>query len=337
MKQINDYGTLDKVYIVLTQECNLSCPYCIREYEKDSIAFMPFEEVIVSLDVLAKSNNNFELILSGGEPTLHPEFREIVIEAKKRFKRLSIASNGTNFSFFKDSFDILDSIKIQISIDGTLEIHNKLRGVNSFEKSMRTIVFLLQHDIDVSVSSTISKFNINDIPKLFNFIRNIGVRKYKLSQEIASVNRRENDLVGTIEWNAFVQNMQLLAKDWNGVLNAKTLYNFVGKEIPWDKLPSNFIRNCGCQPGLKKIYIYPDSSVIGCPCLSSYKLGNIQIDDFWNVIHKNAIHLNNLIMNKIDSDCPKCKYFTLCKGGCPGASLRTFNVINKADPRCPLV
>ena len=38
--------------------------------------------------------------------------------------------------------------------------------------------------------------------------------------------------------------------------------------------------------------------------------------------------------NLNDTKCIKCKYFFLCKGGCPGIAYEFYNTVNKPEPRC---
>lgn len=333
------YGNLEQVYIILTEECNLSCPYCIREFDTNSKKFISLEEIIFTFKKLSRYHNQFQIVLSGGEPTLHPDFTTIIKEAKERFPLVSIASNGTNIDFFKNSISKLNGIHIQISIDGSKKIHNKLRGSNSFEKSIESILLLTKNNLDLTVASTANKDNIGSFKELFLFLKKIGVKKWKISQEIQTdkSDYRKDKIIGAIEWNNFVKEIQKYTQCWDGQLNVKTLFNFVDKKIPWDDIDEDFIKNTGCQPGIKKLYVYPDLSVIGCPCLHSFPLGNLESDDLMEVIFNKAIELNDYIMCKQDSVCSTCIYFILCKGGCPGASLREFGVINKSDPRCPLI
>ena len=333
------YDDLEQVYIILTKECNLSCPYCIREFDNRNNNFISLEKVDFIFNKLAKFQTSSQIILSGGEPTLHPEALSIITLAKKYFQYVSIASNGTNFNFFINSIGILQDMHVQISVDGTQEIHDKLRGLNSFQRTYKTILLLVKYDIDLTVASTVNSDNIKSFKNLFHLFESIGIKKWKISPEIQTYKstNRQNKTIGTEQWNRFVKEIEELTINWSGKVNIKTLFDFVGKEIPWNLIDNSFIKNTGCQPGLKKLYIYPDLSVIGCPCLETFPLGNLKTDDLSNIIGKKAVELNNQIMEKEDSICSECEYFRICKGGCPGASFREFGIINKSDPRCPLV
>ena len=66
--------------ILLTNVCNLQCPYCFANYYTHDIAEeITLESFKKALDFIASSNNQNEKIgLIGGEPTLHTQFGEIL-------------------------------------------------------------------------------------------------------------------------------------------------------------------------------------------------------------------------------------------------------------------
>lgn len=83
--------------IIISDVCNLKCPFCFaREYldaAQHESAFIPLDVFEQRLDFLEHSDIQ-EIRLIGGEPTLHPHFREIVEMASARQKRLVVFSHG---------------------------------------------------------------------------------------------------------------------------------------------------------------------------------------------------------------------------------------------------
>jgi len=86
--------------IDLTSRCNLSCAICFADANRNS--FEPsFEEVVEMLRRLRDQRPApaFAVQFTGGEPTLHPRFLEIVAEARKMgFSHLQAATNGIRFA-----------------------------------------------------------------------------------------------------------------------------------------------------------------------------------------------------------------------------------------------
>ena len=83
--------------IIITTRCNLNCRYC---FARDTLKGIPSEECDIglrrfeeALDFLERSDIE-EVRLLGGEPTLHPEFGELIKRAVERGLRVVIFTNG---------------------------------------------------------------------------------------------------------------------------------------------------------------------------------------------------------------------------------------------------
>ena len=75
------------------------------------------------IDELALINKESVMLISGGEPTLHPSFYEIVNRSAKNFKKVVVNTNGLRFSQLK-KVNNFKNVSIQISLDGDEEVHN---------------------------------------------------------------------------------------------------------------------------------------------------------------------------------------------------------------------
>jgi hypothetical protein len=85
--------------LVVSRVCNLKCSYCFAEnyFQKNKLSFKsPFislEAFEHHLDFLERSGIN-EIRLIGGEPTLHPQFAELILRARARGRHIIVFSNG---------------------------------------------------------------------------------------------------------------------------------------------------------------------------------------------------------------------------------------------------
>lgn len=137
-------------YLILrvTNKCNASCPFCLNNYYQPSTAHKNPE---LSLEEYSKIASNLKglvlLNLSGGEPYL----RQDLFEIANTFVVNSgawLISSPTNGSFPERTADFAERmlanhknilLKIGISIDGTGELHDRIRGVPSgYEKALET-------------------------------------------------------------------------------------------------------------------------------------------------------------------------------------------------------
>jgi uncharacterized radical SAM superfamily Fe-S cluster-containing enzyme len=82
--------------IEVNDACNLSCPVCFADSSVKRTEHRPLAEIERMLDILVASEGEPDLVqLSGGEPTLHPQFFEILDAAKARpIRHMMINTNG---------------------------------------------------------------------------------------------------------------------------------------------------------------------------------------------------------------------------------------------------
>jgi hypothetical protein len=81
-----------RVYVATTNHCNRSCPWCSTCSSPSGSTWISVAAYLASFP----SSGDFEVQLEGGEPTIHPEFLELVrlARAEPRCVRLVIVTNG---------------------------------------------------------------------------------------------------------------------------------------------------------------------------------------------------------------------------------------------------
>lgn len=80
----------------ITEQCNLSCPVCYAESSPQALRHRTLAEVEAMLDAVVANEGTPDVVqLSGGEPTLHPDFFAILEAAKARpIRHLMVNTNG---------------------------------------------------------------------------------------------------------------------------------------------------------------------------------------------------------------------------------------------------
>ena len=143
-----------QIYWLLTERCNLKCEYCIRG-ELDGT----YVKVDDFLNCIQKNDfSKDQILLTGGEPMLHPEFEVLLEYALKNAKSVAINTNGTI-----NKFDLLPQSKklhIQISLDGIDIIHDKIRINSSFEVVWRNIQTIERLGISYNIATVVNCSNI---------------------------------------------------------------------------------------------------------------------------------------------------------------------------------
>ena len=145
----------------ITGRCNLQCVYCYASsYDR---ADLKIEEVQDVLSQAARLGTR-HVILSGGEPLLHPDFYEIAEYAKELRLKVHITSNGTMIDeIAAEKLRSLD-VNVTISLDGSCaEVNDPLRGEGTFRLAINSIDNLINSCVYTSMRMTLVKQNVNDV------------------------------------------------------------------------------------------------------------------------------------------------------------------------------
>ena len=147
---IQDYAVSKKAYplkleIFPTHICNHSCRMCIvKHYQKNNKinvnATMPFEKFQKIFKDAEKMGTQLITLSGGGEPSMHPEFFEILDCFRESKMNLMLFTNGTNI--YKENCHQLIAMDAIINISlnaGNRKQYHEIAGVDSFEKVIATI------------------------------------------------------------------------------------------------------------------------------------------------------------------------------------------------------
>jgi MoaA/NifB/PqqE/SkfB family radical SAM enzyme len=145
---------------MVTRRCNYRCKGCDVWREQD-VRELSAEEIKRGLDVL-KELGVIEITISGGNPLLREDIGEI-IEYASRFFITTVYDNGSMSAEKIDALRKADFVAISIdSLDPKRNDH--IKGVEgAWKKAMQAVEKLHSEGISVSVTPTISQFNLHEI------------------------------------------------------------------------------------------------------------------------------------------------------------------------------
>ncbi len=152
--------------------CQLACRHC---YLNKGNTSMPLEMIReVSTDFLQADLPlpQSTIILSGGEPLLHPQFGEVCSIVRGLNGYVALSSNGILVPQYIGLFRRNDGI--QISIDGDNRVHDFIRGEGSYEKAVRALRLLDENNIRHSISFTANKQNLKCIDHIIDLCIETG-------------------------------------------------------------------------------------------------------------------------------------------------------------------
>lgn len=171
----------------ITDRCNLRCRHCYigDGFHQD----LPFDRVLKVLKEFEEIQG-LRLLLSGGEPLLHPDFWKINEIIRKYSFRSILLSNGTLIT--KEVAKRLHVHEVQISLDGMKKGHESLRGQGTFEKTLQAIDHLQEANIPVSVATMIHQKNLIEFEELASFIQSKKVKEWNVDVPCLSGRMKES-------------------------------------------------------------------------------------------------------------------------------------------------
>ncbi len=165
--------------IEITPLCNMDCNMCYVRLTKSeakqrghilsALEWLQIGEEIKQAGVLF-------ITITGGEPLLHPEFKEIYLGFRKLGMIITLNTNGTLINReWVDFFNKYPPRKINITLYGAdPDVYERLcHYKEGYQKCVEAIKLLREKEIDVRISQSITKYN-NDIEKTYQFADMLG-------------------------------------------------------------------------------------------------------------------------------------------------------------------
>jgi len=291
-----------KILVNLTNRCNSRCSYCdIWKHDnfEDEICL---DNLISLFDDMGDSL--IWLALSGGEVTLVKYLDQMILEAKKRCKNLSIISFTTNGllpeKVLKIALDInktgLESI-VTISLDGDEELHDKSRGVKgNYIKATNLYGMLKEHGVNVNYGITANGDN-----KEFIF------NKYRsMRHQIKAVTFVHNDGIygkeNSVDSNKIAESLRHICQNYVldsiaeiiELIHLKISVLFVQQKGEHNLIP--------CEVIDTSLHVMPNGDIH--PCMYLDAIGNIKKDHVQDLMTSDHV---KTIKEKIKKDqCPHC-------------------------------
>lgn len=180
------------IEVELTKVCNWHCDFCYNVWKvpddygrrarsvtggADDGLHLPVEAARRILDEAA-ANDCLRIRFSGGEPALHPRFREIISYAGEKGFDIELFSNGTLIDQPMASFLARSGVRILlVSVHGLAATHNRMTAnPRAFGHAMSAIQAGLEAGMTVLPECLVSAENISEVPALVTRLAGLGVR-----------------------------------------------------------------------------------------------------------------------------------------------------------------
>lgn len=324
----------------VTYACNLQCAHCLTSSGSSRDGELNTKQALSLIDKLAEAEL-FSLSLSGGEPFLRPDLLTLLRHIAGTRMRIDIATNGLHLpSSLLKSLRDLPVFQVQVSIDGIGEQHDQLRGhKGSFEAACSSIQRLQEEGIVVSVSTTVTLSNVNNLNQIIDLALKLGCSGFKAIPFLPAGRGRLHEKELQLDAKAYLQLSQTLVRrseELRGQMSISTETTFAFLlGAPQNRTFSN--GPMGCSAGYDTISIGADGTVYPCPFLQEFPLGNLMRNSLKSIWKEAPIlkKLRNLDKQDIGDPCCNCNYAPLiCRGGCRAAAYLDCGNLLASDPTC---
>lgn len=161
----------------ITDQCNLECPICYAESSPKRQTWRSLEQIEKMLDAIIANEGEPDIVqISGGEPTTHPHFFEILDMAKSRpIKHIMVNTNGVRISsdkkFVERLASYLPGFEIYLQFDSfEKEALEELRGVDLRKVRQKAIDHLNEFNLSTTLVVTLKKgLNDAEIGKIIQY------------------------------------------------------------------------------------------------------------------------------------------------------------------------
>ena len=339
-----DYSALNirivNAYLEITSLCNAHCPYC---YNNSGCGGAHMEsEVLKDLCEQVVDLKATNVILSGGEPTLHPDFFRTVAFFKEKGLHTSVITNAW-FGGNEKYIEALQGCDVQFTLDHIQpEMHDAIKGKGSYS-AVKAAMLALANSKNPGMRKLRINLSYENEQDIEAFIRTAeefraSVVDFHLLQRLG----RDKDYGSHIDYDRNPEQAERIVKKLQQL--SREAAEKGGPAITYKGcLPThscNFLNirdntfNC-------LLRVTPAGEVFPCQFFSApyFALGNIHDRKLKDIIHSgNLCDLIEILNGRAahNASCNSCVWNGKCRKGCPAKAYTLYNTIWQKSGECDM-
>lgn len=320
------------IYWYLSFRCNLACEHCSVHSSPwvDTSQDLSAEEAMRVIDQMAELNVGFA-ILTGGEFLLRNDALQIMRRLAEKNIPMGIETNGLRFDkhFVALAVELQQKkmLSLTVSLDGgTLETHERLRGPNSFNRTIRGLETIAAAGIKFNIQCVLNKMSLETVPQLYA----LGTRLYPS--------------LGTVSFaflNPIGRGTELTKELGLDSADIRRIFDLIGEHKPSypgatlvkgppAMIPPQYLslifqsddvrKSVSCQFPL--LGVLPNGDVTVCAVSRENEdlhFGNIRelsLKEVWTRTRMDMLRSRYVAADHLTGICGDCVWKNVCKGGC---------------------
>lgn len=304
----------------LTPRCNFNCKMCyvhLTQEEQEKRGRELTTEEWLEIGKEAKDAGMVFLLLTGGEPTLRPDFPELFHKLKEMGLMVSVNSNGLLLEgkllelFRKDP-----PTRINISLYGTgNETYKRQCGVPAYDRVIRNIRALREAGIDVKVNMSVTPANSQDMQSVYETAKELQIHTQatpymfppvRLHPEMRGQNfRMDAEEAGRLQ--AQYDFSRCTREQF--LLRIQALRDGVSPDAQSEEECGDVVgEGIHCRAGITTFWIDWDGKMLPCGQMAEPAVDVLQLGfaEAWKQTKANAAAI------RLPSECVKCEIKDVC-------------------------
>jgi len=296
----------------LTPRCTLDCKMCYIHKggcNKEALSKEKPAEWWLKLAEECKKRGTLNLLLTGGEPLVRSDFKELYLKLREMGFLININTNATLIDDeYIEFFKTYPPQKVNITLYGcSKKTYADLCGDGAaYEKVKYAIEGLKSKGVNVRINYTITPLNKDDVSKAQTFANTIGVEMKTVSYVFAPV-------------RASGEAFRLSAREAASLAFKNKLQRFgeerfaelleSGKKGQSDRKGEFLTDECegiSCRAGLSSFWVTYDGKMTPCGMMTQPSVEIKGFDDAWKEINQARENI------KLPNECKNCEYRKHC-------------------------
>jgi radical SAM protein with 4Fe4S-binding SPASM domain len=314
----------------ITLRCDLACRHCGSRAGRARPDELTTAEALDLVQQMADLGVK-EVTLIGGEAYLRDDWTEIARAVRAAGMSCSITTGGRGMTPERARAARRAGVQsVSVSVDGPRETHDRLRGVTgSYDAALAALANLRAVGIPVSANTQIGRWNLRQVPELFETLIAAGIHAWQVQVTVA-MGRAADDPEILLQPYDMLELMPMLGRLAERAAQAGVRIwpgNNLGYFGPFEsalrgKLPRGHMASCGA--GRSTLGIEANGDIKGCPSLptADYVGGNVREQRLLDIWERAAPlrFTRDRTVDDLWGYCRTCYYAEPCRAGCSWTS-----------------
>ena len=356
LKEIQDENCIaqnEEFYIQwhITNKCNLRCEHCYQDdYSQSSeLSLDDLKTIAEKINyTLAKWGKEGRIGVTGGEPFVRDDLLDFLefLEQQSQIKKIGILSNGTMLGENIQRIKKLSKLHyIQLSVEGTRETNDGIRGKGIFDKVIESTRLLKSGNVPVRWMVTLHKKNVADVPKVIDLAIDNKVDTLTFERLVPEGSGKSFadyvlppvELEKVFSYIVERSDAEFSKGSPLAILKLRTLWVLCDpqraeKTSNAVSVPLEREVGASCSIGVDSLCILPDATVLPCRRLP-IPIGNLKDESLFKIWYTSKVLWDIRNKHNLKGKCNNCEFTPRC-GGCRATAYAMTGDYLAEDPQC---